>query len=968
MIRYIITKIIHKYKLYLCLEVGVISIVMICSMIMQFRGGSLNKLIQSGYTESREINQVFPTTVHYETALKAAERLKDGVAEGYDGSDTPELMEEIFEKLEANWKKRIPLPVVATQRMTYFREMVADYSYRGEGRLDVGYMEDTMLKNDAEMEQHFVIRDGVYFGGDISPYVENGKEIPEGAVPCLVGETLAGTRDLVPGEILSFNETRYGESWSEDPVLTLYICGIVAEKEGDYFWHTTLDKLDNLVIVPKDDFVKVTMAFPKDAVYYQDYLSFDYRYINTKNIDKIWSGVRKLKKEDREIDENLSGVIKSYKQEGRAVKQMLYVIVLPLALLVLVFIGMIAFRIVDSESGELSTLQRRGLGRGRIFLLYVLQSLILVLVVVLPGIICGYFLGHQMAKADDFMHFAKNLSLTTYTMNSEMVLAGIVGGLVSILFMLWPVLVFFTKKKEARGSQKGAFWERYYLDVALLAVSLYLLFNYKKQLSQLSESVLTGKGIDPVIFVNATVFLLACGMMMLRLVYLLAELLYKFGHIRFSPALFAGMLQILRSRSKSSMISIFLVMTVAMSCFHANMARTINANKQERLQYECGADLRIDEHWIFSFNRNAGTWRWPTPPDYATYEKLLADGTFKSITQVILDDRCLFKKGKKNAEQINLMGIHTKEFGETARMRDGLLPEHWYNMLNELSKNPEGVILSKNLAEDYEVAVGDLVLLQRVPPEVVQTMTPYAEHYYQVVGIVDAWPGYDRYHYTMDEEGEMVVKESYLAIMNIMQLTGDFESVPYEVWADTDLDAGQVRAKLETEFAGTDRYLNGIRSWKEDLAEEKSSSIMQITNGIFSADFLVALFLCMIGYMIYWLTSIRDRELLFGIYRAMGISKNEINRMLGIEQIFLSVTSILAGVLAGCLASWLFAPVFAAVYLPKKHNVPVFISAIGGDIFRILLILLVVVALCIVILRRIVGKLNITEALKLGDD
>ena len=93
MIRYIITKIIHKYKLYLCLEVGVISIVMICSMIMQFRGGSLNKLIQSGYTESREINQVFPTTVHYETALKAAERLKDGVAEGYDGSDTPELME-----------------------------------------------------------------------------------------------------------------------------------------------------------------------------------------------------------------------------------------------------------------------------------------------------------------------------------------------------------------------------------------------------------------------------------------------------------------------------------------------------------------------------------------------------------------------------------------------------------------------------------------------------------------------------------------------------------------------------------------------------------------------------------------------------------------------------------------------------------------------------------------------------------
>ena len=64
MIRYIFTKIINKYKLYLCLMIGNISIIMAFSMIMMFRDGSRNKLIQKGFVDHYEAEEGFPARLH----------------------------------------------------------------------------------------------------------------------------------------------------------------------------------------------------------------------------------------------------------------------------------------------------------------------------------------------------------------------------------------------------------------------------------------------------------------------------------------------------------------------------------------------------------------------------------------------------------------------------------------------------------------------------------------------------------------------------------------------------------------------------------------------------------------------------------------------------------------------------------------------------------------------------------------
>ena len=975
MIRYILTKILNKYKLYLCLMIGNISIIMIFALMMMFRDGSRMKLIQRGFTQQYEQDTHYPATLNRESSIKPTAL-----------EDNPQtVVEKNITSYESSWKKYMELPVVSSQRFVYFKGLEGEYSYRDAGYISFGYLEDVSKgENSSDISDHVNLVSGAYLGEDISRYTENGVDIPENAIPCLISKYMADSYGMVVGEVVDFHKLFYGEPTSEEPLISLYVSGIISEKEGDYFWNTSLEEVGMTAIIDKDEFYKIIDEYPKEVVYKTN-LFFDYRYIDTSNIDEIEDIVKQFKSKDENLTENLTPVFSEYKENSKSVGQMLYVIVLPLIILVLIFIGMIAFRIIDSERGELSTLRNRGLSKFRLINMYVVQSFILAVLSIPVGVGAGYLFGKMVAGVDDFMGFSfgnSEISVRDYGMNYMMIIAGAVGALIAIVMMMIPVFVVFKKKKTKRLNASMPTWEKYFLDLILLAVSVYLLINYNKQIPTLSKGVMNGDGIDPVIFIDSTLFLFACGMLMLRIIFYVVKLIYRLREKRFGPVTYAGMVQILRTRKASGVISIFLVMTVAMSVFNASMARTINANKEARLQYESGADVRIQENWYLQLMRSSpgAPIRWEYhEPSFDVYDQLKDDGTFNSVAKVLVTDRAMTSVKGKESTDVTYMAVNTKEFGKTAKLRRDLSDEHWYNYLNALAADPDGVIISRSLADKNELKVGDPLVVSMKEPKVCNTAQPYANVNYKVVAIVDAWPGFNSYYYVQDEKGQLKEYQNYLVVANYANAYASFRTLPYEVWASTGETAGtdefgeglgedELREKLGTLFEGTERTINHIDSWKTELKEEKSTAIIQITNGLFTADFLVAIILCIVGYMIYWITSIRDRELMFGIYRAQGITRKEINRMLIIEQAFLSIMAIIAGIIAGVLASRFFAKVFAAVYLPQKHSVSVFVSEYGGDMLRLGGVLVVVVAICVIWIRRIVRGLNITEALKLGED
>lgn len=130
----------------------------------------------------------------------------------------------------------------------------------------------------------------------------------------------------------------------------------------------------------------------------------------------------------------------------------------------------------------------------------------------------------------------------------------------------------------------------------------------------------------------------------------------------------------------------------------------------------------------------------------------------------------------------------------------------------------------------------------------------------------------------------------------------------------------------------------------------------------------MVLVLCSVGFLIYWVMSIRGRELLFGIFRAMGMTMREILQMLINEQIFITGISVLLGVGAGLLASRLYIPLVQIAYADADTVIPLEIVSLPGDLARLLIVVAAVIVVCMILLGTLIRRIKISQALKLGEE
>ncbi len=948
MLQFVRQKIWNKKWLNLCLLAGIMLLVTFFACHPMLERGSGDQLLQTACTDYAEDNHEYPAVFTRVSTLDIA------------SYPTVDSVLNRLDAYESKWNEYVDADKLISQQSITVGGMSTESDLGERGRFfNICYMKD--------MEEHVEVVDGISFDEDTTTY-------PANTYPCMVSETTMDYYGIVVGE--KFYMLDDEEIIEGNPIYV--VIGVFKEKaDGSNYWYHNTEEFQKSMFIEKDSMDALMSVTEKPEINYDENMLLDYTKINCDNAIDYMYYIEEFLKADSVLEVKFLDILKSYETQQTSIKTIIWILELPCILLLLFFIYMVSSQIISSEETEIAVLRSRGVTRWKVILLYALQFAVLALLAIIPGVLLGYAACKGAASTDAFLVFSKK-DLSLYTFNWRMIVYALIGGIVSIIVMTIPVcsksgMTIVEQKSTKRYNRTRPFWEKYFVDVILLAISIYLLHNYNKQSSVLALSIIRGESLDPIIFLDASLFVFSCGLVFLRLSQYLIMLIDRIGKKHWKPAMYASFLQIRRSYRKQGFISVFIILTIASGIFDANMARTMNENNEVRIAYNSGADIRLTENWSVHTSKNkAGevVWSYSEPEDYQKYKDLEAAGVSQSSTRVINDYSTLVESSGKSIDNTHMMAIQTKEFGETAYIKkdgtDGVNSEHWYNALNALAADTEGVILTRNTANELGVSVGDSLYYTRYSPISEKSKVVIKKISAHVAAIVDAFPGFEQYYYETDEDGNIVEKEAYLIVANYATVINEFTLTPYDIWMNVPDGVSPAKTQQYMEDAGL--KWASISSEENEINKSRSSAMIQITNGMFTLSFLISIIICSVGFLIYWIMSIKKRELLFGVYRAMGMRMGEINQMLINEHLFSSFISLIVGVGSGVLSTVLFVQLITLVYLPKRHNIGLGIYVYGSDMIKLCAVILVVMLVCILVIRRILGRMNIAHALKLGED
>ena len=946
MVKFICHKLRYNAKTYIWLLLGMTVFIAVITMLPMIYHGSLNHIIQQSVSESGSSFQ--PGVV--KLPIKA----------------DPSSAEERVENNRNAYKEKFGIPTLGSQNVWSLYGGIKSY-------------DNLKVINEYKGE-----RDKDAYAASISKKTMLN-----------IGYTL--------GDVVELDNY-----FADKKPLRLQIVSVVEEDNVDgYNWFESISSELNAVMVSKEDLQKIALESKSD-INVDLYLAFDYRYINDRNADTILAAIDDLVNNNVEalanppgivtsegssgeiiiegsaeneglIDEFLAGeemakiygkhlssqslsdlstALKKYKESKLSVAAMLAITAFPILVYIFMFLNMLMKRIAENEKRDIGVLRSRGKKRSKIIGMYLTQGLILSSIASVPGLLLAYLLGKIGSYISGFMSF-DSIKTGGYVFDRDMFLVMLIALIILNAVMIFPFFkiskdTLIDMKKEKFKYKDKPVWERCFLDLIMLAGSLYLCFKDLNRLDDISKSVQDGEIMDPFIFINSIIFIIATALFCSRIVFIILRLIYKLRARKMSLVTYSAFTEILRGRKTNTFIIIFLILSISFSIFHSSVARSVSESGRTRVIYDSGADITISEYWTMRYSNSGMNY---VEPDYDALSERYPGLRIDAKTRVIK----MVQKINGQTES-NVMAINTKEFGEIAHMPDNVLDKHWYNYLNDLASDMNNVLISANLAEALGVKEGDHIDIDFFAE--IETMqssyNPYANNAdlinkktMKVAGIVDAWPTYNMYSAGKDSP------DAYLVVMNYAALDEQCAKTPYQI-----LCKGE---KLKG-LSGMQNGVNHLSVEADNISKFENSSSFKITNIVLSLELIISLFLCAVGFMIYWITNIKSKETTLGIYRAMGISKNESRGMVVMEELILTCSSVLIGLFTGFLSVKLFMPLYTALYLPEKHPIRPNISILSGDSLGIALFVVLIFVICNVILWKVIANLKITDAVKLGED
>ena len=943
MLRFVLHKLINKKWMAICLLIGNLLLIAVAASNPIYSDAVLQR------TLTRTLSQKLTETNTYPAEIT----LKSSIISTNVNDGTRAQLEKTLQRLST-----LPEIMNVPVRMTVDEYSVSSSQAVLQGSRSDGKNRQISFGYISDFQEHSEIISGSFPSDHIS----------NGVLEAAVSQRLLQQQDVLVGEEYVLNDILQSDGATP---YRIKIVGVYrASQESDIYWNRSGNILSTNLIISETLFQQLFIAggtYPH-GINARRSIYLSYTDIVPDQASVIIRSLAEYKKSSASYlgascYENLTSQLEGFLPQASKLKTTLIVLQAPIFVLLAAFIFMVSRQMMELEENEIAVLKSRGSGKRQIILLYLLQGLLLSAIGLLLGYPFSFLICRMLGSSNAFLEFVQRSALPV-RMSGKSLLYAVLAALAACAATVFPVFRYSSvsivqHKVKKQSANRAPWWQRVFLDFILLAISLYALYSFHNQQDYLSAQVQNGGTLDPLLYFSSSVFIVGAGLFGMRLVPLLIRLIFTVGKKFWPPSLYAAFLRVLRTKNSQSFIMIFLILTISLGIFNTTAARSINGNAEDRICYMDGADVVVQEAWEsagtseFSDSTGTGNSTDHIEPNFEKYHQIQG---VESLTKVYYSKKAsVSSTDGKNVRNAILMGINTKEFGETANFKTSLMATHWYYYLNAMSQDPRGILVSSSFRDEKGYSVGDILSYSDSGGSTLHGV---------IYGFVDYWPTFAPRTVSLTSTGESVETTNYLIVANLSQLQASLGIRPYQIWMKMENSSQPVydfAKKMGIRFSV-------FRDTSADLIALKNEPVFQGTNGVLTADFIIVLLLCMVGFLIYWILSIRSRELQFGIFRAIGLSMREIITMLIGEQLLISGSSILIGIATGILSAKLYLPLIQIAYSAADQVLPIEMIANSGDAVRLFSVIAAMIVCCMAILAWLISKIRIAQALKLGED
>ena len=315
-----------------------------------------------------------------------------------------------------------------------------------------------------------------------------------------------------------------------------------------------------------------------------------------------------------ELDEALT----VYDQRLLFTRLQMFVVLILIAVVVLYYVVTLSSLVAEQRKSEISLLQGRGATERQVLTVFVLEgATIATLAIVAAPFLAALaisLLGYTPAFSD-----LSGGSLLPVNLTRSAFIMSAIGGLLSFCALMIPAFEasrspMSQDRQESARPSRLSFFQRYYLDVMLLALSIVLFRQLTEQGSLAATNLLGEVAVNQLLLAVPAITLVAAAMVLLRIFPVVMSLASRLLAPRLAPGLVLGLWQMARNPTHYARLALLIILMAGLGIFAASFGGTLKRSFTERVLYAAGSDIRLT-------NVSINT-RGPTRPLTSQYEDM----------------------------------------------------------------------------------------------------------------------------------------------------------------------------------------------------------------------------------------------------------------------------------------------------------------------------------------------------------